>query len=242
MYFIIFIAFVSGIAGWFIAASKNKDPMIWAVICAFFPISIFILLFMKAAEGLGGDKDIFLSPSRGAGITLDELKYDRPKWLILKDVDQDIAAAVRQVEVYGAQYEHELAERYLTLGDKSYLNSIVDHLLKRGEAEKETKLASEEKFKEFKNTEMYSKIKRSLYEANYFEVESGYAIVLPDFRCVQFSGHEDIKIYADLPEREKHYRHEKMWNSVTGERKQALIDQIGEDIAKVIHLENGEYL
>lgn len=56
-------------------------------------------------------------------------KYDVKKWNILKDIDSDISRAVNGVRVIDPSLEEELAERYMSLQDKSYLKDIFDTIV-----------------------------------------------------------------------------------------------------------------
>jgi hypothetical protein len=62
-----------------------------------------------------------------------EPKYDRKKWGVLKEVDEDILSAVRAVEQHGSGLEDELAERYLAISDKAYLQKIVETVISKSQ-------------------------------------------------------------------------------------------------------------
>jgi hypothetical protein len=51
--------------------------------------------------------------------------YDLTKWRALKEVDPEIARAAAQASQKGSMNEDELARKYLSLMDKSYLPSIL---------------------------------------------------------------------------------------------------------------------
>jgi hypothetical protein len=55
--------------------------------------------------------------------------FDGKKWAILKDVDLDIKAASDRVSDVDPRLDALLAEQYLCLSDKKYLQPLVDNLL-----------------------------------------------------------------------------------------------------------------
>ena len=54
------------------------------------------------------------------------------RWHALVDVDPDIAAAAAKARAAGADYERQLAEKYLTLNDKQYLAAALEKVLAQG--------------------------------------------------------------------------------------------------------------
>jgi hypothetical protein len=164
------------------------------------------------------------------------VSYDRQKWSVLKEIDPEIAAAASQVAIHGKRYEEDLAERYMTLGDKTYLNSIVEHVLQRQREEDVRQAAEETRFAAFKETETYKNQLQNLKSANVFETSGGIAVMLPDFRCVQVENTGDITVYADLSDRENYHSKDKKWDMVDTQKKQAHIDRAGEAILKAIFL------
>lgn len=67
------------------------------------------------------------------------LGYDTKKWQVLKEVDSEVAASAARVAEFGARYEHELAEKYFVLGDRSYLAAIEQKITEKAQSEKEEK-------------------------------------------------------------------------------------------------------
>lgn len=55
--------------------------------------------------------------------------FDGKEWAILKDVDPDIKAASDRVSDVDPRLDAHLAEQYLCLSDKKYLQPLVDKLL-----------------------------------------------------------------------------------------------------------------
>ena len=51
--------------------------------------------------------------------------YDKSKWQTLVKYDDDLRNAAARVRPFGDVYEDELAEAYLAVNDKTYLESIV---------------------------------------------------------------------------------------------------------------------
>lgn len=161
-----------------------------------------------------------------------------PAWKTLKEVDPDIQEAVAKVIIYGRKYEEELAERYLALGDKTYLNSIVERVLQIKDEFELGRSLKEKEFSVFKETPEYEKQFQDLSWANVFETFTGIAFVLSDYRCVQVENSGDIKVYSDINEREKYHKKDVKWTPVIGEEKRALINRFGEDIIKSIFLKS----
>lgn len=62
-------------------------------------------------------------------------KYDVKKWNILKDVDAEVSSAVDVVRAIDPTMEAELAEKFLLLNDKAYLQPLVE-VLEAGYREK----------------------------------------------------------------------------------------------------------
>ncbi len=83
-------------------------------------------------EGLG-DRPL-ASPSSQA-VVARAPAYDARKWQVLKEVDAEIGSAARRVAALGPKFEDELAEKYLVLGDKTYLEAIERQVTERAEAE-----------------------------------------------------------------------------------------------------------
>lgn len=55
--------------------------------------------------------------------------YDKSKWETLVKYDDDIRSAVERVRPFGDSYEDELAQAYLSVNDKNYLEPIVKKVL-----------------------------------------------------------------------------------------------------------------
>ncbi len=54
--------------------------------------------------------------------------FDFRRWQTLLEVDSDLRAAAEVARQLGPTYENQLAEKYLALNDKAYLNAILDRL------------------------------------------------------------------------------------------------------------------
>lgn len=61
--------------------------------------------------------------------------YDRKKWNTLKEIDPDIRAAANRLNEYGNNWEDELADRYLSLNDKKYLDDILSAVIQIAESD-----------------------------------------------------------------------------------------------------------
>jgi hypothetical protein len=135
-----------GLVGYFVAKSKGKQPILWAVICALFPlIGLIILAFLRpeistaqsspSYDLMAFDRAAPLQKTPAPALTLPadgkEAVYDTKKWGALVQIDKDIAEAVSKVRAVGDRYVDQLAAAYLTLNDKSYLAAIVDKVLEK---------------------------------------------------------------------------------------------------------------
>jgi hypothetical protein len=134
-----------GVVGYLVAKSKGRQPMLWAVICALFPlIGLIILAFLRpelttTSESPSYDLIAYPAASTQTATPIaalpkregKERAYDGKKWAALVEIDQDIAEAAAKVRAVGDRYVDQLAETYLTLNDKSYLSSVVDKVLER---------------------------------------------------------------------------------------------------------------
>jgi hypothetical protein len=78
---------------------------------------------------------ISLFPVDSTSHERDQPTYDRRKWEILKEVDDDIAQAARRVADVNSAFEDELAQKYLTLGEKAYLAAIERRIIETHEAQ-----------------------------------------------------------------------------------------------------------
>lgn len=75
-------------------------------------------------------------------------RFDKKKWDVLKEVDSDISYAAKRVSALDPGLEYELAEKYLVLGQREYLEKIVDATIeawreKRAEDEKKRQFLQE---------------------------------------------------------------------------------------------------
>ena len=60
--------------------------------------------------------------------------YDKSKWQTLVKYDDDLRSAAERVRPFGDIYEDELAEAYLAVNDKTYLESIVKKVVQDAQA------------------------------------------------------------------------------------------------------------
>jgi len=113
----VLIMVVFGVIGATLAESRNREPVVWGIICALFPLlGILILLAL-------GSQSTLLNHS--STINASTAQHDAHKWETLKQVDPEIAAAAAKANAVDAEAEKLLAKKYLTLNDKSYLDTMV---------------------------------------------------------------------------------------------------------------------
>lgn len=98
------------------ASNQNKSPIFWGLICFLFPLIGLVIL---AVSGTDRAVSPVLSLPRGV---------DYNRWTTLKEVDPDIAAAASEAQKIGPMAEHRLAEKFLTLNDKTYLPTLLQNL------------------------------------------------------------------------------------------------------------------
>lgn len=122
MFIVLLVAVVSALIGGSMASNRNKNPIVWGLICFLFPLIGLIIL---AASGTDPAVGPVLSLPRGV---------DYNRWNTLKEVDPDIAAAASEAQKIGPMAEHRLAEKFLTLNDKSYLPTLLQNLQKEAVA------------------------------------------------------------------------------------------------------------
>ena len=117
---ILLVMIVFAVIGAVYAKSKGRDPLGWALICGVTGIiGIIILAFMSNGNQSQASQGLLVSSAR----------YDDKKWSVLADVDPDIRAAIAKVEPYGAKWIAVLAEKYLAVADKTYLDAIVESVI-----------------------------------------------------------------------------------------------------------------
>lgn len=126
------------------ATTRNRDPMLWAILCALTGIVGVLILAAIGEERRysASAGDPISSPPkmmphiRQVSAPLQQpARYDVEKWRALVEIDPEIAAAFHEVAPYGAQYVDELAIKYLVLSDKNYLRPIVNKVLEMAQAE-----------------------------------------------------------------------------------------------------------
>jgi hypothetical protein len=122
---IFMVMIVFAIIGGFFAKSKGRDPLGWALICGMTGIiGIIVLAFMSN----GNEAQV------AQGVFALAVRYDEKKWSVLADVDPDIRAAIARVEPYGAKWTAVLAEKYLAVADKTYLEALVENVIAEAKA------------------------------------------------------------------------------------------------------------
>lgn len=93
-------------------------------------------LYLAAGAGIGLVAAFALiSMSRGTTAAPARAQaFDSRKWQTLVEIDPEIAAQVKRIAPFGQVYVDELAEKYLSIGDKAYLGQIADAVAGRAEA------------------------------------------------------------------------------------------------------------
>mgnify|MGYP001766682543 CR=1 FL=1 len=136
MIIIIAAGLILGLIGGAIASAKGRSFFGWFLICFLTGgLGILILIFMSSADARHDElvKAVNSIASPTGGIA----SADLAKWRSLVELDPDIAAAAARVRVFGEQFERMLAEKYIPLNDKTYLQSAVDKVLSIAEKYKD---------------------------------------------------------------------------------------------------------
>ncbi|NEI65011.1 hypothetical protein [Rhizobium leguminosarum] len=121
MFIFVIIGIVFGFIGAMMAKSKNKEPVLWFIICAFTGLIGIIILAVSKADEKAVVIALPQDGSRAVAMKPDQWK----KWLALVELDQDIAAAAATARERGPECEVILAEKYMTLNDKNYLSAAT---------------------------------------------------------------------------------------------------------------------
>ncbi|TIT72669.1 MAG: hypothetical protein E5W60_04410 [Mesorhizobium sp.] len=131
---------VFAMIGYNMAAARNKDPMTWAILCGLTGlIGVLILAATGEAKAEAPQEPFRLRDDRdlraAKPVDTPAPTYDKAKWEVLKEVDNDISRSSAMALQLGAKYEQQLAEKYLTLGDKTYLPALLTKLKEQYDAE-----------------------------------------------------------------------------------------------------------
>jgi hypothetical protein len=124
LFFFLYLALALVLAwvGSKMATARGRDPVIWAIMCFLFGLlGILVLAIVGEASGLKANPRLPMDQKR--------------KWLALVDLDPEIRDVAARARAHGEKYELMLAERYLALGDKSYLKAAEDFVAKQIEAD-----------------------------------------------------------------------------------------------------------
>ena len=123
-FFVIYLA-IAALLAWLgakMASTRGRDPVVWAILCFLFGLlGILILALMGDASGTKTNARLSTEQKR--------------KWTALVDLDPEIRAVAARARAHGEKYEVMLAERYLALGDKSYLQAAEDFVAKQIDAD-----------------------------------------------------------------------------------------------------------
>lgn len=99
------------IMGGVMASNRNRSVIGWALVCFLLDLIGVVIL------AVAGDANAGPQAEKAANFK---------KWKTLTEVDPDIAAAAARASAIGAHVEQALAEKYMVLNEKTYLNSIVE--------------------------------------------------------------------------------------------------------------------
>ncbi|WP_027684165.1 hypothetical protein [Rhizobium leguminosarum] len=121
---LLIIGIICGFIGSAMAKGKNKEPVLWFVICAFTGLIGIIILALSKAEQAG--PVVAISQDGQTSTRVIAMKpEDWKKWQALVDLDPEIAAAASTARNRNPECEVILAEKYMTLNDKNYLSAAL---------------------------------------------------------------------------------------------------------------------
>lgn len=116
---------VLGLVGGVVAAVKKRSFFLWFLICFFTQgTALFVLIFLSSTDARHAElmKSLNDLAAASGGV-------DLAKWASLVELDPEIAAAAAKVRAHGEKYERMLAEKYLPLNDRAYLQAAVDKVI-----------------------------------------------------------------------------------------------------------------
>jgi hypothetical protein len=105
------------------ARARNRDSAIWAIICFLFPL-LGIVVLALSGQSEGSVRDL------SGSVLNNEAKN---KWKTLQEVDPDIRDAADRVRQLGVKYEMLLAQKYMSLNEKTYLAAAEAAVLKQAD-------------------------------------------------------------------------------------------------------------
>lgn len=151
IFLILFISVIFGAICAGIASSKERNAVGWFFVGFFFWLIGLIIILALPSESRPNiySSDTYLdrmpTPYRPPAQPLaPSVSYQAapPKpvedegakrWRVLKEVDPEIGGAAARMAKLGPDYEKELADKFLTLNDKSYLPAIEAQLTTKAE-------------------------------------------------------------------------------------------------------------
>lgn len=119
------VALICAVAGAVMAGHRGRSPIGWFIICFFIGLFGILLLAILGPANRASDAQVAIAH---------QATLDRRRWETLLEVDPDVAAAAAEARRYGHGFEEALAERYLALGDKSYLAAILEKIKEQAES------------------------------------------------------------------------------------------------------------
>ncbi len=109
------IGFVAGIIGAVIAGNKNRNGLLWFVLCFLLPIFVIVLLFLP-------DEASNKTQIAGGGV-LDD------RWNNISKYDPDIKVALDKLKPYGNAAELAFKRAYSDVQNKDAIDAIVSDII-----------------------------------------------------------------------------------------------------------------
>jgi len=135
--FILLIPLIFGVLGAAIASGKNRNALGWGLLCFLLPLlGLLILVFQRSLPSRTQELASVVAAVASAqgthqavpSVTYAATSADAEKWAALAKYDDDVQAAVAQLQPYGNAALDKLRSTYLALNDKAKLPAIVADL------------------------------------------------------------------------------------------------------------------
>lgn len=169
----IIVGSICGFLGGSIASSKGRSFAGWFAICFLTGLIGLLIVALISTENKPAAAPL-LTENTNSGNT------DIKRWTTLVELDPEIAEAAATARQHGGKTEAFLAEKYLTLNDKQYLNAALQKAIEANTAWNEKNQSEETSLSKILDVQMdhnsgslHTKAGRSDFK----RVASGYSVI-----------------------------------------------------------------
>ncbi|MCE1236104.1 MAG: hypothetical protein LWW93_07065 [Hyphomicrobiales bacterium] len=116
---------ILGVVGGAVASAKGRSFFSWFLLGFLTQgFALFVLIFLSSTDARHAElvKSLNDIAASTGGV-------DLARWASLIELDPEVAAAAETVRRHGERYERMLAEKYLPLNDRAYLQAAVDKVI-----------------------------------------------------------------------------------------------------------------